>query len=80
MREVIIVQTFFLWQKIDKSAKLACVHDSARPLVLVKDIEMVSVQFIQPTSITVSLFRLSVIFLNIFTRTQHQEEASIVEC
>lgn len=34
-----------LVQEIGKSAKLACVHDSARPLVLTKDIQQVKEYF-----------------------------------
>jgi hypothetical protein len=34
----LVVVNFFLSQEINKLAKLACVHDSARPLVLPKDI------------------------------------------
>jgi len=36
-----VVVNFFLSQEINKLAKLACVHDSARPLVLPKDISKV---------------------------------------
>lgn len=36
-----MVVNFFLSQEINKLAKLACVHDSARPLVLPKDISKV---------------------------------------
>jgi hypothetical protein len=37
----LVVVNFFLSQEINKRAKLACVHDSARPLVLPKDISKV---------------------------------------
>jgi hypothetical protein len=37
----LVVVNFFLSQEINKLAKLACVHDSARPLVLPKDISKV---------------------------------------